>query len=1014
VPTVGSKVYSAAIALSANTAIQALATAAGYTSSSIVSAVYKIVPQSTAPPVFSLAAGSYFGSQTVTITDASVGASIYYTVDGTTPTESSTLYSAPVTIGSSETLSAIAVATGFADSTVTSSAYTIGPPLAATPVFSPLPGSYRGTQKVTITDGTAGAKIYYTLDGSAPTTTSTVYAGAITVASTETITAFAVAQTFTNSPVVSATYSINTPQLSSPTFSPTPGSYTDAQTVTIADANAGAAIYFTTDASTPTTSSTLYSGPINVSATETLTAIAALTGYGTSAPVAGTYQIGASGAAYTFNNVQIVGGGFVDGIVMHPAQQGLMYARTDVGGAYRWSTAQNRWIPLLDSLTRNQSNYMGIESVAIDPSDPNKLYLAAGTYADSFGSNGAILISGDQGQSFTTVPLSFKLGGNDPGRIAGERLSVDPNLSSHLYLGSRLNGLWESMDSGATWAESTTFPIQGLASANPDSTGGIIFEDFIQGSGKTGFVTPAVYVGVDDSTVAALYVTTDSGATWTAVAGQPTGLFLNRGVFGPDGNLYLSYGNALGPENVTGGAIWRYTPPSTAAAAGVWTNITPTPSYTFNANSFGYASVAVDPAHPGVIMATTLDLYYLHDDVFRSLDGGNSWIDLGGNEIRNDSLSPWLNFGASSPGIGNWLVSIVIDPYDNNHALYGTGQTIWEATDATAADATVTTPGSAAAAGVAPTNWSVGALGVEETVIRTLVSPPAGSSLLLSGMRDIGGFAHTVLDASPAGGMFTNPLIIDTTGLDFAQAAPNFVARVGDGGGTQFGAYSTDYGADWSPFVGQAGSLSGGGSVALSADGKVIVWAPEDAGVSYSTDYGATWQASTGAPPEQGIVSDRINPKKFYVYNSITGALSVSVDGAATFSAAASGLPTSGILRCSFAAEGDVWLASPTGLLRSTNSGATFTQVPGPAAAYDVAFGKTATNATYPTIFLYGNISGADGVYRSVDSGSTWTPVTDAQHQFGYINVIAADPNVFGRVYLGTGGRGIIYADPAQ
>ncbi len=1010
-PTAGSKVYSAPISVTASTTIQALASAPGYTSS-LAKAAYVILPKQAEAPVFSLAGGSYSGSQIVTLSDATDGAAIYYTMDGTTPNVGSTLYSKAITISSTETLSAIAIVAGLANSTVTSATYTIQPPPAASVTFTPVPGSYNGSQTVILADASPGATIYYTTDGSTPTTASALYAKPVTVTSTETISALAVAPSLTNSAVVSGTYSINTPQLSAPNFSPAPGTYSNAQMVSLTDANSAAAIYYTTDGSTPTTTSTLYSGPVAVDATETITAIAALKGYASSAPVSGSYQINASSAQYTFKNVQIVGGGFVDGIVMHPAQQGLMYARTDVGGAYRWNAVQNQWVPLLDYLTRNNSNYMGIESLAIDPSDPNKLYLAAGLYAESYGQNGAILISGDQGQSFRTVPLPFKLSGNDSGRFAGERLSVDPNLGSHIYYGSRLNGLWESFDSGTTWAESPTFPVRGMPSANPNSSGGVIFEDFIQSSGAKGSVTPAVYVGVDDRTTDGLFFTDDGGSTWTAVPGQPTGLFLNHGVFGPDGNLYLSYANALGPEGVSGGRIWRYTPPAKITGTGTWKDISPTPTFTNNPGTFGYGSIAVDPEHPGVIMATTLDLYYLHDDVFRSLDGGNSWIDLGGNETRTDSLSPWLDFGAASPGIGNWLAAIVIDPYDSNHVLYGTGQTIWQTTAATAADATATIPGTTVA-GIAPTVWTVGAKGLEETVIRTLVSPPSGASLL-SGMRDIGGFTHSVLDASPSSGMFTNPLITDTTGIDFAQAAPNFVVRVGDGGGTQFGAYSTDYGTDWTPFASQAGSLSGGGSVAVSTNGKTIVWAPEDSGVAYSTDSGTSWQSSVGAPPEQGVVADRINPKKFYVYNSLTGVLFVSTDGGATFSAAASILPAAGVFRASYAAEGDLWIAAPSGLLHSTDSGTTFIQVIGPTAAYDVAFGKPASGAAYPAIFAYGNIAGVDGVYRSTDAGATWTPVTDAEHQFGSINVIAADPNVFGRVYLGTSGRGILYADAPQ
>jgi len=164
-------------------------------------------------------------------------------------------------------------------------------PIAATPTFSPASGTFNLAQNVTISDATPGASIYYTTNGSSPTTSSTLYSSPVTVSSNMNIEAIAVAFGYTASAVGSATYTINLPAAAAPQFSPAPGSYTTAQSVTLSDSTAGASIYYTTDGSTPTTASTLYSAPIPVSATTEINAIAAVQGYSNSSVSTGTYML---------------------------------------------------------------------------------------------------------------------------------------------------------------------------------------------------------------------------------------------------------------------------------------------------------------------------------------------------------------------------------------------------------------------------------------------------------------------------------------------------------------------------------------------------------------------------------------------------------------------------------------------------------------------------------------------------------------------------------------------------
>lgn len=224
-------------------------------------------------------------------------------------------------------------------------------------------------------------------------------------------------------------------------------------------------------------------------------------------------------APYKWKNAQVVGGGYVTGLIFNQRERGLLYARTDMGGAYRWDARAEKWTPLTDWLGEKDWNLLGIDSLATDPVDPDRLYLGAGTYTNDWAGNGAILRSTDRGRTFKRTELPFKIGGNEDGRGAGERLVVDPSDHSKLLLGSRKNGLWRSIDYGVTWRQVESFPVKDGAG----SGAGISFVTY----GPKGSDT--VYAGVADKSTS-LYRSTDGGATWQAVAGQPTGQLPQHGV----------------------------------------------------------------------------------------------------------------------------------------------------------------------------------------------------------------------------------------------------------------------------------------------------------------------------------------------------------------------------------------------------------------------------------------------------------------------------------------------------
>ena len=161
-----------------------------------------------ATPTFSVASGTYSAAQTVSIVDATAGATIYYTTNGTGPTGSSTKYTAPIKVSANETIKAIATAPNLKTSAEGQASYVIAATTVATPTFSVASGTYSAAQTVSITDATAGATIYYTTNGAGPTGSSAKYTAPIKVSANETIKAIATAPNLKTSVEGQASYII--------------------------------------------------------------------------------------------------------------------------------------------------------------------------------------------------------------------------------------------------------------------------------------------------------------------------------------------------------------------------------------------------------------------------------------------------------------------------------------------------------------------------------------------------------------------------------------------------------------------------------------------------------------------------------------------------------------------------------------------------------------------------------------------------------------------------------------
>lgn len=289
-PTAASATYTAPFSVKSTETIRAIALGTGHLASNISSATYTLITQ-TAMPTFSPAPGTYASAQQVTISAQTAGATIYYTTNGIAPTTTSTKYTGPVSIASSETLKAMATSPNLTNSAVASGTYNIGS-TAAAPTFSPIPRTYVVAQQISMSSTTPSATIYYTTNGTTPTTASTKYTGPATISAigTYTFKAMTTAPNFTNSAVSTATYTIAA-QTASPVFKPVPGTYTGAQQISISCATTGASIFYTTNGSTPTTGSTKYTAPFTITASTTIKAIATSPNMHSSSLVSGVYTI---------------------------------------------------------------------------------------------------------------------------------------------------------------------------------------------------------------------------------------------------------------------------------------------------------------------------------------------------------------------------------------------------------------------------------------------------------------------------------------------------------------------------------------------------------------------------------------------------------------------------------------------------------------------------------------------------------------------------------------------------
>jgi len=328
----------------------------------------RVAVLASAPPIAYPPPGTYTSRITVMLTGPTVrSTSYYYTLDGSTPTVNSTEYTAWIPIAASETLKVISVLPGYMPGAVANYSYVVAPP-APKPYCSRGGGLYSSIQYITLLDNAPGATIYYTTDGSTPTTSSQKFTTYLTIAQTETVKAIATAPGYSVSPVASTTYTIQIPT-ATPVFSPRQGDYPSPIVVSLSDATPGATIYYTTNSQTPTTASPKYTGPFTLSSSASVFAIATAPGYVQSLVAKANYYL----YQFTAPPVFSPGGGSyatAQSVTITDATPGaVIYFTTDGTTPNTNSTVYTQAIPVKKTQT--------LKAFAVAPGDPASAFKSA-------------------------------------------------------------------------------------------------------------------------------------------------------------------------------------------------------------------------------------------------------------------------------------------------------------------------------------------------------------------------------------------------------------------------------------------------------------------------------------------------------------------------------------------------------------------------------------------------------------------------------------------------------------
>ena len=672
----------------------------------------------------------------------------------------------------------------------------------------------------------------------------------------------------------------------------------------------------------------------------------------------------------TWHSVTIGGGGYITGIYPHPQEADLVYARTDNGGYYRWQSTQQQWLPITDSLPTTSweyDHYSGGEALALDPQNPDLVYIAVGKYSDR---PGTIFKSTDRGETWQKSNLAVPMGGDEDLRWGGDRLVVSPTDSNLLLFGSRKDGLWRSLDGGMNWTQAD-FPVV-------DNAIGVMAIAFAPQA-------ESVYASIYDD---GIYRSTDWGRTWQRLEDSPSRVMQLQVAL--DGIVYVTQ---------------EESPLVSKYESDRWSDITP--HGIFVHDNFNGLSLHPQAADTLIVSEGGKG----RGKVYYSSDRGASW------SAKNAKLNKTLTWLAPE-FFNDHNSAIAFDPQNPQQVWLSDWFGIWHTDDISPKTVTWTNQ----VRGIEQTVLLTLAAPPEGAMLLSGIADQDGFY-----HHDLNEYPQSRLGFEPqghsdhfklSGDPYIDNYFQDTLHIAYCQNHPLNLIRLG---GKRWrnvytGVTSNDGGITWQPWANIPKNRQFTRVAIDPNDPQHFVVTTSEAQPLVTFDGGTSWQEVTGLPDgetgpwnwNQPLAADGVNGDRFYYFAE--GKIYRSDDGGITFGVTAEDLPQGEkhIVTTVPQSEGEFWLSlDGGGLYHSLDGGTSVDKVEEFTSAYLVTVGKSIIPRN-SRVYVYGTIEEQSGLFVT-SNGRSWRQSDRDSPLPKTTKVLVASQRKPGLIFAGTDGRGIYY-----